>query len=245
MITVLDLFAGLHGWSEAFEDRGHRVISVDNNDRFDSTITADILDLTSDELYKYASKFDIILASPPCQSYSVAGFRHHWKADSECERCGGLLTRVSGEKWEHTRGYCDSPKAGDLVYAPKSETGRLGQALLRKTLGLISEIDTDYYMMENPRGLMRKMPEVQDLNRVTITQCQYGLKRMKPTDIFGNFPDTWEPRPMCYNGAPCHERAPRGTVTGGTQSIRDVAIRSRLPYELGLDICIAMEAISD
>ena len=34
-MRVLDLFAGLKGWSQAFSDRGHDVRTVENDKRFD------------------------------------------------------------------------------------------------------------------------------------------------------------------------------------------------------------------
>lgn len=65
--------------------------------------------------------------------------------------------------------------------------------------------------------------------RYTVTYCQYGDTRMKPTDIFTNHPD---PRfkPPCRNGDPCHTRAPRGARTG-TQGLSKID-RSRIPDEL-------------
>ena len=65
--------------------------------------------------------------------------------------------------------------------------------------------------------------------RYTVTYCQYGDTRMKPTDIFTNHPHPMF-KPMCKNGDPCHESAPRGAKTG-TQGLATVD-RSRIPEEL-------------
>lgn len=65
--------------------------------------------------------------------------------------------------------------------------------------------------------------------RYTVTYCQYGDNRMKPTDIFTNHPDP-QFKPPCKNGDPCHERAPRGAKTG-TQGLSKID-RSRIPDEL-------------
>ena len=86
------------------------------------------------------------------------------------------------------------------------------------------------WIMENPRALMRKMPWVQEYHRVTISFCQYGDTRMKPTDLFGNIPIDFIPK-FCKNGAPCHEPAPRGSKTG-TQGLKNSKLRSMVPYDL-------------
>ncbi|MBA9027540.1 hypothetical protein HNP81_002830 [Peribacillus huizhouensis] len=69
-----------------------------------------------------------------------------------------------------------------------------------------------------------------DRPRHTVTYCQYGDDRMKPTDLWTNHPAPAF-RPMCKNGAPCHEAAPRGSKTG-TQGRKNAMERSRIPDEL-------------
>ena len=58
---------------------------------------------------------------------------------------------------------------------------------------------------------------------------------MKPTDIWTNALDVWDPRPMCKNGMPCHTAAPRGSQTG-TQGLKGNYERSMVPYELCKEI---------
>ena len=66
----LDLFAGLGGFSQAFEDAdGWEVVTVELNERFDPDIQADVLDLRPYDL----PDADVILAGPPCTTLSVAG----------------------------------------------------------------------------------------------------------------------------------------------------------------------------
>ena len=65
---------------------------------------------------------------------------------------------------------------------------------------------------------------------------------MKPTDLWGHFPAGLTFNPMCKNGDPCHERAPRGAKTG-TQGISGAAERAVVPYLLSLAVCEAMEAL--
>ena len=94
------------------------------------------------------------------------------------------------------------------------------------------------YFFENPRSKMRKMDCMKDLPRYTVTYCQYGDTRMKPTDIWTNHPNP-KFKPMCKNGDPCHERAPRGSRTG-TQGLKGAKERSVIPKLLCehiVDIC--------
>ena len=102
------------------------------------------------------------------------------------------------------------------------------------------------FFIENPRGMMRKMPFVQGIPRVTIWYCRYGKDeiRAKPTDWWSNHihnplfnPDGWKPRPECWNNnIHCHhERAERGSKTG-TQGLKGSYERSTYPKELCLEI---------
>lgn len=116
------------------------------------------------------------------------------------------------------------------TYHPKRVETALGMAYVLKTLQLIKELKPKYWFIENPRGVMRKMAFMEGLHRKTVTYCQYGDTRMKPTDIWTNL-ETWNSRPMCKNGSPCHTPAPRGSKTG-TQGLSGSKDRSRIPAEL-------------
>ena len=109
------------------------------------------------------------------------------------------------------------------------------------TIGIIAGISPMAWMIENPRGALRKMPFMQSLPRVTVTYCQYGDSRMKPTDLWGIVPN-WNPRPMCKNGSSCHEAAPRGSKTG-TQGLANQEDRAVVPLGLWDDILDSLEGI--
>jgi hypothetical protein len=119
-------------------------------------------------------------------------------------------------------------------YIPKNPRAEFGLKLVQKTLEIIEHFNPTYFFIENPRGMLRKMPIMADLPRQGVTYCQYGDTRMKPTDIWTNS-TKWIPRPMCKNGDPCHVAAPRGSKTG-TQGLKGSYERSKIPEELCLEI---------
>jgi len=205
MLKLLELFAGSRSIGKAGEKLGYKVFSSDIEQFGGIDYVADILEF---DLSKVPFVPDVIWASPPCTGFSVAAIGHHWTG-------------------------------GKGAYIPNTDTARLGIKLIQKTIEIIKEyqkINPDLiWYIENPRGLMRKMPFMDQLPvRHTVTYCQYGDTRMKPTDIWTNNIN-WNPRPMCKNGQPCHVAAPRGSSTG-TQGLKGNFERSKIPNDLCLEV---------
>jgi len=129
-------------------------------------------------------------------------------------------------------------------HTPKSDEAYKGMLILNKTLEIIKWYPNAICFIENPRGKMRR--KIKGLDRVTITYCSYGDKRMKPTDIWSNNIydifnlNGWKPKPICYNGnIKCnHEAAPRGSKTG-TQGLKGNYQRSIIPEELCEEIILS------
>jgi site-specific DNA-cytosine methylase len=123
---------------------------------------------------------------------------------------------------------------------PKSEYAKKCDAVNMHFIELIKQWEVInpnmVFFIENPRGMLRKMPFMQEFTRHTIWYCQYGDDRAKPTDIWTNS-KTWTPRPMCHNGNKnCHHQpAPRGSKTG-TQGKKGSYERSKIPNELCIEI---------
>jgi hypothetical protein len=85
--------------------------------------------------------------------------------------------------------------------------------------------------------MMRKQKCLENIRRETVTYCQYGDSRMKPTDIWTNNTKRF-PRPKCKNWDKCHISAPRGSKTW-TQWLKWAYDRSIIPNELCLEILSA------
>lgn len=128
------------------------------------------------------------------------------------------------------------------AYIPKSDAAKLSIKLVNHTLQIIRDIKPKAWLIENPRGLLRKMPFMKGLPRTTVTYCQYGDSNMKPTDLWGVVPG-WSPRLMCKNGRKCHEPAPRSSQ-GGMRAKVGAAERAVVPLELWLEILGVLEGES-
>lgn len=199
-MKILELFAGSRSIGKQAEAMGMEVFSSDINSFEGINYAVNILEF---DVNKVPFKPDIIWASPPCTTFSVASIGHHWTG-------------------------------GSKAYIPKSASAQVGLAIALKTKAIIRHFDPLFFFIENPRGLLRKMDFMQDMMRHTVTYCQYGDTRMKPTDIWTNNMN-WNPRTVCRNGDPCHVSAPRGARTG-TQGITGAYDRSKIPEQLCKEI---------
>ena len=204
-MKALELFAGSRSIGKQAEALGFEVFSSDINDFEGIDYVTDIMNFNVNEVPFIP---DVIWASPPCTTFSVASIGHHWFKD----------------------------------YVPKTEKAREGMRIVQRTQEIIDYYlklnpDLNYYI-ENPRGMLRKLGILSPSHRKTVTYCQYGDSRMKPTDIWTNNVQ-WTPRPMCKNGAPCHVSAPRGSSTG-TQGLKGNYERSKIPQELCREVLLSI-----
>lgn len=212
-MIILELFSGTESFSKVARERGHETFTVDFDKSFNPDLCIDILDLNIAGIPGKFRHPDIIWASPPCTTFSVASLRHYWK---------------NGK--------------------PKNEKALHGIAIVKKTIEIIKQLNPKFYIIENPRGMLRKQDFMQEFNRNTVTYCQYGARIQKPTDLWNNLKHNF--KPMCKPGSPCHEKASRG-ARNGVQGINNSfsnlgsagkVLRAVVPRELCEEVIKECEA---
>lgn len=223
-MRVLDLYAGLKGWSQPFADRGHEVVTLDYLPHFNCDYTVDIMEWPYQALYN-PGDFDVILASPPCEKFSTMGFQYGW----------------FDEVWDREQ--------GRWRIGPVKDEARHAMALVEKAVEIIRYIEPQFYVIENPKALLRKL-EIIPFDLKTVWYCHYGEHRAKPTDLWGTSSiPSLELSPECHNRRESHTdpnccckdhiAAPRGSRTGTQGMNREVS--AKIPYPLALSVCLASE----
>jgi site-specific DNA-cytosine methylase len=110
--------------------------------------------------------------------------------------CTAFSVASIGTHWQGGRG----------AYVPRTQAAHEAMRLVEYTHGLIRGLQPEHWVIENPRGVLRKLsilPEPQ-----TVWYCQYGDDRAKPTDLYGKLPEGFVVK-TCRNGASDHISAPR------------------------------------
>jgi len=206
-LRVLYLWAGQEqSGLIPWKENGYEVISVGIDSNAELTFQKDILEVSELDLAEYLP-FDFVWASPDCKVFSLANLHSgHWKKDI----------------W-----------TGAFIPQTEMAIGMIQR--VKHTLDLIQYANPNLgWVLENPFGLLRHMPFMNKYHTATVTYCQYGDDRMKPTDLWGGFPRTFSPK-RCNYGDRCHPYVPRSHKGGGTQG-RDYEGRVRIPYDLAKDI---------
>jgi hypothetical protein len=185
---------------------GWERVTLDYDARFRADYTLDIRAVY--DLSNLGGPFDVITASPPCECFSTGSIGKHW---------GG----------------------GVRAYEPKTDAARRALWIVSHTFWLIDKFIVEHpdtiYVIENPRGVMRKVAPRPPTG--TTWYCQWGETRAKPTDIWTNAPEAFGiPMPSCHNGALDHDAQSRYYwkrkalgQTGGTQGLADAATRAVIP----------------
>ncbi len=204
-INVLELFAGSRSIGKAAENLGMNVFSSDLNNFENIDYAIDILDF---DIKKIPFKPDIIWASPPCTTYSIAAISHHRptnkplsdfakKSDLIVKKTLQIIKELNPKFW-----YIENPRG-----------------MLRK----------QYFMLGIPKTTVWYCTYGDKRAKPTDIWTNNLRSLLNP--------DGWQPRPKCFNGnVKCHhEAAPRGSRTG-TQGLTDNYERSKIPNELCIEI---------
>ncbi len=157
----LELFLGSKTVSTVAETQfNYRVFDVDFEEKFTPALCADIAKLRLNQIPNY-KKVSVLWASVPCQVYSIMSGLQHWDKIT----------------YNHRQYY----------YIPKTAEARSAVQLLEKTIWLIRSINPVYYFIENPRGALRHMPQINFAPfRYTVSYSDFETDLYKPTDIFSN-----------------------------------------------------------
>lgn len=208
-MKILELFAGSRSIGKAAESLGHEVFSVDINPFDKIDLVQDIEYLTTDQI---PFKPDMIWASPPCTSYSIAAAGHHRRYQTP-------LSDFARKSDRMMLNLLDIIEKFNCVYYIENPRG-----LMRKMDFMKGFARTTIWYCKY--GDFRAKPT--DI----WTNNLYS---------FFN-PNGWQPRPKCFNNnVNCHhESAPRGSATG-TQGIKGNYERSKLPVELCIEVIKATE----
>jgi site-specific DNA-cytosine methylase len=204
-LKVLELFAGSRSVGKVADKLGHEVFSSDINDFEGIDYACNILHFDYDKL---PFKPDVIWASPPCTTYSVAAIYRHRPTgkpispeaelgDAIVKKTLEIIKRLKPKHWfiENPRGMLR--KQEFMAGLPRATVWycRYGDSRAKPT---------DIWS-NNIRSLLN--------------------------------PEGWQPRPECKNGnKQCHHQpSPRGSVTG-TQGLKGNYNRSIIPEPLCLEI---------
>jgi len=117
-------------------------------------------DILEWEGYKDLPKIDFFWASPPCNSFSR------------------LAVTAKTRDW--------------YTLKPLHPNAIQGTKILYKTLDILEYLlkknPNMLFVIENPHGMMWRMPIINRFEREITQYCLYGFKWKKPTDFFNNFP---------------------------------------------------------
>ena len=218
-LKILELFAGSRSIGKAAEKRGHNIFSVDVKPFDGIDLVQDIEFLRAEQI---PFKPDVVWASPPCTTYSIAGIGHH---------------RDMGK-----------PKS---EFAAKSDRLVENTLRLIKEYGSMYFIENPRGYMRKMwfmQGLPRTTVWYCKYGDNAAKPTDIWSNNIR--SLFN--PEGWIPRPQCFNGnRKCHhDKQPRGyaakvaanAIGKGTQGKKDNYERSKIPHELCIEILMSAEA---
>jgi hypothetical protein len=216
-IKTIELFSGSKSFSNVRKEFSDKIFTVDYIEKFDNDLTIDILKLLDHDL---PSNNDVIWASPPCTTFSVASLGTHWTGGKNAYIPKTEACKIGLKILEKTIKIISKRK-------PKYWYIENPRGVMRK---LIDKLFKKY-------GL--------EYVEHTIWYCQYGDTRAKPTNIWtNNF--NWKSKPVCKNfrynkegniiNKHCHHESARRGAKTGTQGLKGDYDRSRIPRELFLEL---------
>ena len=203
-MKLLELYAGSRSVGKVAENLGFEVFSVDVKGFDGIDLVQDIEFLTTDMI---PFKPDVIWASPPCTTYSMAAISHHRDGQEP-------KTDFAAKSDRLVKNTLKIIKEFDCIYFMENP-----RAMLRK--------------MDFMRGVPKTTITYCKYGDIRMKPTDIFSNNI--ANLFN--PNGWIPRPMCWNGNKnCHhEAAPRGSRTG-TQGLKGNYERSKIPEQLCIEI---------
>jgi hypothetical protein len=207
-MNVLELFAGSRSIGKVAEELGYEVFSVDINNFEGIDLVKDIEFLTKEDIPFIP---DVIWASPPCTTYSIAAISHH-------RDMGKPKTEFAAKSDRLILNTLKLIKEYNCKYFIENPRGYLRKMDFMKGIPKTTVWYCTY-------GDMRAKPTDIWSNNI------YSLFNV----------NGWKPRAICFNGnTNCHHQpAPRGSKTG-TQGLKNNYERSKVPTELCKEILLSL-----
>ena len=207
-MKVLELFAGSRSIGKAAKELGYKVFSVDINNFEGINLVKDIEFLTKDDIPFIP---DVIWASPPCTTYSIAAIGHH-------RDMGKPKTDFAAKSDRLVINVLKLIKEFDCKYFIENPRGYMRKMFFMNGIPRTTVWYCRY-------GDTRAKPTDIWSNHIYSLFNKNG----------------WQPKQECFNGnKKCHhESAPRGSKTG-TQGLKNNYERSKIPYELCKEILLSL-----
>jgi hypothetical protein len=203
-MNILELFAGSRSIGNVADDLGCNVFSVDINNFKNINLVKDIEFLSPKDIPFIP---DMIWASPPCTTYSIAAISHHRPTNNKLSEFALKSDRLVKKTLELIKHY-------NCIYYIENPRG-----LLRKQKYMLGIPKTTVWYCKY--GDNRAKPTDIFSNNIFNLFNENG----------------WIPKEKCFNNnINCHhESAPRGSNTG-TQGLKNNYERSKIPYLLCKEI---------
>lgn len=169
MMQVFEGYAGTGSGGQAFEDRGHKVIRLDDDSKldkgtFDVHLRVDMLEFVKDPWKYLDDGFNpkVCLLWPPCTAFSMAGKGSYaaWvRANTPEEELTleEIELKANDPPLEAFRWHYDADHPFFGPRLPNDEQAKLGCQLVLAGLECVRVLEPEYWWLENPMGGLRTM----------------------------------------------------------------------------------------